>query len=48
MKKNKKIFLIWLMLVIMWNFGAPEASPGFDVLIAVVLSFLVKIMEKNV
>ena len=48
MKKNKKIFLIWLMLVIMWNFGVPEASPGSDVLIAAALSFLVKIMEKNV
>jgi hypothetical protein len=45
MKKNKKIFLIWLALVITWNFGAPEATPIYDVLVAVILSFFAKAVE---
>ena len=48
MKKNKKIFLIWLVLVIAWNFGVPEAAPPYDVLVAVVLSLVAKELEKNV
>ena len=48
MKKNQKIFLIWLVLVIAWNFGVPEAAPIYDVLVAVVLSLVAKELEKNV
>jgi hypothetical protein len=48
MKKNKKIFLMWLVLVIAWNFGAPGAAPIYDVLVAVLLSFFAKFVEKNV
>ena len=48
MKKNQKIFLIWLVLVIAWNFGVPEAAPIYDVLIAVFLSLVAKELEKNV
>jgi hypothetical protein len=40
MKKNQKIFLLWLFLVIIWNFGAPGARPIHDVLVAVALSVL--------
>tara|TARA_Y100000996_G_scaffold374866_1_gene325282 strand:- start:392 stop:532 length:141 start_codon:yes stop_codon:yes gene_type:complete len=32
------IFVIWLMLVIAWNFGYPEASPFEDVFVAVILA----------
>ena len=32
------IFVIWLVMVIAWNFGYPEASPLEDVLVAVLLS----------
>jgi len=35
-----KIYLIWLIGVIIWNFGYPEATPLEDVLVAVVLSFV--------
>ena len=40
--KNIKItfWFIWFLLVIIWNYGYPEASPFLDVLIAVLLSML--------
>ena len=34
------IFVIWLVLVIAWNFGYPQASPIEDVIVAVILSIL--------
>ena len=48
MKKNQKIFLIWLVLVVAWNFGVPEAAPIYDVASAIVLSLFAKELEKNV
>ena len=35
-----KIYLIWLVGVITWNYGVPPASPLEDVLVAIALSFL--------
>ena len=35
-----KIFLIWLVGVIVWNYGVPQATPLEDVLAAIALSFL--------
>ncbi len=41
MKHNAKIFwAIWLLLVILWNYGYPEASPFLDVIAAILLSLL--------
>tara|TARA_Y100001980_G_C14513196_1_gene288591 strand:+ start:817 stop:957 length:141 start_codon:yes stop_codon:yes gene_type:complete len=40
------IFIIWLALVIAWNFGYPQASPLEDVLVAIVLSFFSTILKK--
>ena len=34
------IYIIWLIGVILWNFGVPNASPLEDVLVAVALYFL--------
>ena len=34
------VYLIWLVGVIAWNFGVPQATPLQDVLVAVALSFL--------
>ena len=34
------IYIIWLIGVILWNFGVPDATPLEDVLVAVALSFL--------
>ncbi|MBA1339244.1 MAG: hypothetical protein FD550_000359 [Pelagibacterales bacterium] len=33
-------WLAWLILVILWNFGFPEATPFQDVIVAVILSLL--------
>jgi hypothetical protein len=35
-----KIYIIWLIGVIIWNFGVPKATPIEDVLVAMLLSFL--------
>jgi len=41
-----KIYSIWLMGVIIWNFGVPEASPLEDVIVAILLSFLTLALKK--
>ena len=41
-----KIYIIWLIGVMLWNFGVPDASPLEDVLVAVVLSFLSIVLKK--
>ena len=35
-----KIYIIWLIGIVIWNFGYPAAKPIEDVLAAVVLSFI--------
>ena len=35
-----KIYIIWLIGVIVWNFGFPQAPPIADVVVAIVLSFV--------
>ena len=35
-----KIYIIWLIGVILWNFGFPNAQPIEDVIVAILLSFL--------
>ena len=35
-----KIYIIWLIGVMLWNFGYPEATPLLDVLAAIILSLL--------
>ncbi len=34
-----KIYIIWLIGVVLWNFGFPNASPIADVVVAIILSF---------
>ena len=46
--KLNKTFLIWLTLVVLWNFGFPGALPIYDVVVAVVLSLLAKTIEKKI
>tara|TARA_Y100000590_G_scaffold101853_1_gene115690 strand:+ start:564 stop:704 length:141 start_codon:yes stop_codon:yes gene_type:complete len=41
-----KIYIIWLLGVVLWNYGVPAASPLEDVLVAIVLSFLTIILKK--
>ncbi len=41
-----KVFIIWLIGVILWNFGYPGASPIEDVVVAVILSFISMYLKK--
>ena len=34
------VFIIWLGLVIIWNYGVPLVSPAEEVLVAVILSMI--------
>ncbi len=39
-RKFIKVYTIWLIGVILWNFGYPSATPIADVIVAILLSFL--------
>ena len=40
------IFIMWLVMVVAWNFGYPEASPLEDVIVAIVLSLFSTFLKK--
>ena len=46
MSSSTKIYIIWLIGVIIWNFGFPNAIPLADVIAAILLSFLSMILSK--
>ena len=35
-----KVYIFWLVGVILWNYGYPEAKPLWDVAAAIILSFM--------
>jgi len=39
-------FIIWLVLVVAWNYGYPKASPLEDVIVAIILSILTSVLKK--
>tara|TARA_E500000178_G_C16375271_1_gene467837 strand:- start:77 stop:217 length:141 start_codon:yes stop_codon:yes gene_type:complete len=41
------IFVIWLVLVVAWNYGYPQASPLEDVVVAVILALFNIVMKKK-
>jgi len=41
-----KIYIIWLIGVIFWNFGVPKATPLEDVIVAIALSLLTILLKK--
>ncbi len=41
-----KIYIIWLIGVVVWNFGVPNATPLEDIIVAIVLSLFSIIMKK--
>ena len=47
---NLIVWFVWAVLVVIWNYGYPEASPFLDVLIAILLSLIniiiLKILKK--
>ena len=46
-KKEIYFWLLWLVLVILWNYGFPTAEPFFDVLVAVILSLIFILIKKK-
>ena len=40
MTQFDNVWLAWIVLVCIWNFGWPEVPPIADVLVAVILSIL--------
>ena len=46
--KNKKLigWFFWLALVVLWNYGYPQATPFQDVAVAVVLSLIFIFFDK--
>ena len=39
------VFAVWFGLVVLWNFGYPEAMPLLDVLAAIGLFFISKFLR---
>jgi len=35
-----KVYILWLIGIVMWNFGVPGAAPIQDVIISIILSLL--------
>jgi len=47
---EKLNWIIWLILVILWNYGFPDATPFQDVIVAVILSLffiIIKLMRSR-
>jgi len=42
------IWVLWLVLVVVWNYKYPNASPQNDVLVAVCLSLWSKALERHI
>ena len=42
-----RVFALWIILVILWNYGYPNAEPIYDVLVAISLFFVVKFIRTN-
>ena len=40
-----RVFALWVVLVILWNYGYPDAEPIYDIIVAIGLFFIVKIMR---
>ncbi len=43
-----KVYFIWLIGVILWNFGYPNATPVEDVVVAILLSLLSYFLKQKV
>jgi hypothetical protein len=43
-----KVYIIWIIGVILWNFGVPSATPIEDVLVAIILSILSGVLKKYI
>ena len=41
------IYLLWLLLVVLWNFGVPGAAPFEDVVMAIIIGFVAYMLKKK-
>ena len=39
------VFVVWVLLVILWNYGYPSAEPLYDVIVSIGLFVIVKILR---
>jgi hypothetical protein len=39
-------WILWLLLVILWNYGFPDATPFQDVIVAIFLSLFLTFFKK--
>ena len=47
MIKINIVYIMWLLVVILWNFLYPQADPIYDVIMAVLLSGMVTALNKT-
>ena len=40
-----RVFGVWILLVILWNYGYPGAEPLYDVIVSIGLFIIVKIIR---
>ena len=40
------LYLCWLLMVVLWNFGVPSAAPIEDVIMAVLIGFVTYKIKK--
>ena len=40
-----RVFGVWILLVILWNYGYPGAEPLYDVIVSIGLFVIVKIIR---
>ena len=47
MKMKLNSFIIWLLLIIAWNYIFPTAPPLYDVIVAILLSLIKTIINRT-
>jgi len=48
MNKKYHIYILWLILVVAWNFIFPNVEPIYDVLAAIILSAFSNQLKKTI
>jgi hypothetical protein len=43
-----KVYIVWIIGIIAWNFGVPYATPIEDVMVAILLSLLTMVLKKYI
>tara|TARA_B100000795_G_scaffold35968_1_gene23688 strand:+ start:447 stop:584 length:138 start_codon:yes stop_codon:yes gene_type:complete len=43
-----KVYIVWIIGIIAWNFGVPSATPIEDVIVAILLSLLTMVLKKYI